>query len=284
MLWSLVRRRSEFDTVCLQFGIFLPLDLVFMWLMGRGVDFTVHDDVPHGFGRQRHWPTLLRCLSARRLVFTSEAVMRRFLNRYTLAHFVRRATLLQHGILSATMTKADGSAPAQGAGSRAVTFFGNVKPYKGIDVLLAAAPLLVGSRVEIHGLWDTELQSLAASAQLQGVHVVDEFLTNVQLDCLLREERIFVLPYRSASQSGVLYLLLNYARPFVSTDQGDLGDFLRRHGLAELIFDPARPEDLVRCVRHVLANYNALADRLRAVRQSYDWATIVGCHPMFKPA
>jgi glycosyltransferase involved in cell wall biosynthesis len=284
MLGSLVRQRRRFDAVCLQFGIFLPLDLAFLWLMGRGVDLTVHDDVPHGFRGQRHWPTLLRCLSARRLVFTSEAVRRRFLNRYGLAFLERRTTLLQHGTLAASMAEGERSEATSQDGGRAVTFFGTVKPYKGVDVLLAAAPLLDGSRVEIYGRWDAQLRPLAASAREQGIRVVDEFLSNEELDRLLRQERVFVLPYRSASQSGVLYLLLHYARPFVSTDQGDLGAFLRKHDLADLIFDADRPADLVRCIRLVLSNYEVLAERMRSIRKSYDWAAIVGSHPMFQEA
>lgn len=282
MIRALVKRRREFDVISLQFGIFLPIDLLFMWVLGRRVDLTIHDDVPHGFAGRRHWPTLIRALSARRLVFTSEAVRRRFLDRYAIPALANRSTLLQHGTLAASITARGQARPASTPdGSRAITFFGTVKPYKGVEVLLAAAPLLPESRVEIHGRWDADLRPMAEAARAQGIQVVDAFLSNDELDRLLREERVFVLPYRSASQSGVLYLLLHYARPFVSTDQGDLGQFLRRHDLAELIFDPARPEDLARCVRFTLEHYERLVVRLQDIRRSYDWTLIVGEHPMF---
>lgn len=283
MLAQLLGRRGQYDMVCLQFGIFLPFDLAFMWLMSGRVDLTVHDDVPHGFRGRRHGPTLLRCLSARRLVFTSEAVMRRFLQRYALPTLEHRATLLQHGTLAASVSAEDPRLPIR-SGRPVVTFFGTVKPYKGVEVLLAAAPLLPESRMEIHGRWDAELQPLADSARALGIYVVDEFLSNEQLHRLLREDRVFVLPYRSASQSGVLYLLLHYARPFVSTDQGDLGEFLRRHGMRDLIFDADRPEDLVRCIHSVLNDYETLESRLKSIRESYRWSAIVAKHPMFQAA
>lgn len=274
MLIAVFGQRRSFDAINIQFGIFLPFDILFMILLSGRIDYTIHDDVPHGFRRRWHLPTLIRANLARRLIFTSEAVRDRFFIRYPMSRLKARAHLLQHGLLGATLRT---PSPQESAHSAApvVTFFGTVKPYKGVEQLVSAATLLVGTRVEIHGQWDKSLKDLKTQAETQGCVVKDEFLPAPALDNLLSEHRIFVLPYRDASQSGVLYLLLNYGRPFVSTDSGDLGAFLRREGLPELIFPLDNAAKLARCIEIACADYERIALRLQSIRRSYEWAEVI---------
>src|SRR5207247_460308 len=68
-----------------------------------------------------------------------------------------------------------------------------------------------------------------------GVVVQDGYLAEAELLRLLADDVVFVLPYRDASQSGALYALLNHGRFFICADAGDLGAFMRRHGLEGLL-------------------------------------------------
>lgn len=282
LLWNVYTRRKSFDVISLQFGIFVPFDIVFMMLLYGRIHFTIHDDVPHGFRRKRHLPTLMRAYCAKKIVFTSEAVRDRFLRRYPAGRLGTRVQLLQHGLLAATLQPLR-ERPGFDAGQPVATYFSTVKPYKGVEQLVAATPLLKrGPPVEIHGQWDLELAGLKESALQHGCLVRDEYLSANALERLLTERRVFVLPYRDASQSGVLYLLLNYAKPFVSTDRGDLGAFLRREGLAELIFRSDDPPALARALELAISRYDQISQRLQVVRQHYEWKRIIATSGLYR--
>lgn len=282
LLHSVFSRRKSFDVISLQFGIFLPFDIVFMGLLYGRLQFTIHDDVPHGFNRKWHLPTLIRACCASKLVFTSQAVRDRFLSRYPIGGLRRRVKLLQHGLLAATLQPMPQESE-HGRGDPIVTYFSTVKPYKGVEQLVAAKPLLTeGAAVEIHGQWDLSLADLKERALLHGCTVKDEYLSAVALERLLTERRVFVLPYRNASQSGVLYLLLNYAKPFVSTDRGDLGAFLRREGLADLVFPNDDPQALAQALSLAISKYDEISQRLRLVRQRYEWKGILAASDLYR--
>jgi glycosyltransferase involved in cell wall biosynthesis len=282
LLMDVFRRRRSIDVVNVQFGIFLPFDVIFMIVMRRQIQFAIHDDVPHGFTGTWHAPTLVRAYLAKSLIFTSAAVMDRFFQRYPLNRLRGRAKLLQHGLLAATLQPQQAE-PALAEGSPIITFFGTVKPYKGVEQLVVATPLLEKSlAVEIHGQWDPTLKDLKKAALAHGCIVKDEYLTSTFLERILMERRVFVLPYRDASQSGVLYLLLNYARPFVSTDRGDLGAFLKREGLAQLIFNMNDPESLAKALTLAKSTYDDISRQLRLARHRYEWEAVIAASGIYK--
>jgi glycosyltransferase involved in cell wall biosynthesis len=282
MLLSVFKRRRYYDTILLQFGIFLPFELLFFLANKRAVSFVIHDDVPHGFRRSRHWPTIIRALCSQRIIFVSEIVRCRFFSNSPIGRLNNRAVVLQHGTLSAYPSKQSKSLFCETHERAILTFFGAVKPYKGIETLVSVKPLMPEVPFEIFGRWEVGLLPVAQRARALGIRVEDGFLTNDSLDQILQQRRVFILPYQKASQSGVLYLLLHYARPFVSTDSGDLGFFLKKHGLHELLFDSNDPADVAESVRWALANYDALVNRLQEIRLNYDWGRIISAHPMFR--
>lgn len=291
LIGQVLRQRQRFDRVILQFGIFLPMDLVLMLglrlALGRRLVLTIHDDVPHGFQGERHGPTLLRAWLAPVLVFPSAAVRDRFQRRYPWPSLAAKAQVLQHGTIAARLGGGlpPGDEPPRDGQALPVpvaTFFGTVKPYKGIERLVELSESQPGDPVEIHGRWDAELAPLKQRALACGMPVNDAYLSTDALDALLRERRIFVLPYHAASQSGVLYLLLHHARPFICTASGDLGDFLQREGLQALVLPGPGPQDLAGRIAFVRQHYDALQHRLQVVRERYTWQRIVDASPLFR--
>jgi hypothetical protein len=157
--------------------------------------------------------------------------------------------------------------------TQVLVFWGLVKPYKGIE-LFGIAPkneLFRSYHFEIHGKWHHSLTSTKLTLQGLGVEIHDEFLEPARVKELLRRPVLFVLPYKSSSQSGVLYTLLHYGCVFVATDVGDLGDFLRRHGMAELIFDGNDLPSFHKAISFAYSNYIAIRGKLLRIRADYCW-------------
>lgn len=276
-LLSLLWHARRYDIVNLQFSGFWPAEvLVFGWLRRKFV-FTVHNAVPHGFEGAQHGPTRRLAERARRLVFVSEASRDDFLRRYGEA-FRAKASVLPHGLLPVTPT-----APVVPYTSttvpRTLAFWGRVQPYKGVelfaDLARSAEVQRRGMVLAVHGAWAPALAPLREELGQLGVTVRDAFLGDAELLTLLAQDAVFLLPYQRATQSGVHYALLNHGRLFFCTDTGDLGAFMRRHGLEGLLLRDRTPEAVLACLDHLAANGEEVRRKLAAAQASLQWERLL---------
>jgi glycosyltransferase involved in cell wall biosynthesis len=282
-LWAEVwRRRAGFDAVNLQFGILWPLELLMATLLRRRFVLTLHNAVPHGFDGARHRPTAWLIALARRVVCPSQATLAEAQQRYgPLPH----AAALPQGLLPV----APGDAPRPYAGPpapEALVFWGNVLPYKGVDLFLdlARSPAwrARGLALEVHGAFAPALHPLRDELRALGVHVVDAFLDAAQQRALFARPVVFVLPYRRATQSGALYTLLHQGCRFLCSDTGDLGHFMRRHGLAELLLAERSPAALLAALDRLLQSPARWTGAFAAAQQQAGWdAALAGAEAAY---
>lgn len=276
-LATVLLRAGRYGTVNLQFSGFWPLEWLVFALMRHKFVFTVHNAVPHGFAGARHAPTGRLADLARELVFVSEATRDDFLQRYG-ERYRAKATVLPHGLLPVTpqsdvVTYAPVSAP------KALVFWGRVQAYKGVELFrdLARSETIRrrGLALAIYGAWSSELDPLRAELRSDGVRLHDGYLDDSQLLSLLSQDAVFLLPYQRASQSGVLYALLNHGRVFFCTDTGDLGAFMRHHGLEGLLLRDRTPEAVLACLDFLAAHGDEVRQKLAAAQAALRWERLV---------
>jgi glycosyltransferase involved in cell wall biosynthesis len=124
-----------------------------------------------------------------------------------------------------------------------VLFFGLLRPYKGIDVLLEAwqgmRDAVPGAELWIVGLPKMDTGPLHAAAP-PGVRFVERFLADAEIPAFLRRADLVVLPYREIDQSGVLFTALAFGAPLLLTAVGGFPE-IAAAGAAEVVApgDPA---------------------------------------------
>lgn len=286
-LWlDVVHARRRFDAIDLQFAALWPVDLAFARLLRRRFVFTVHNAVPHGHRSRRHRPIAALAALARRLVFVSAFSRDDFLARYGEA-YRGKSRLVAHGVSPArpegsvvpyvggeraSGTAADGAATQAPA---ALVFWGRVEPYKGVELFaeLARSPRIRarGLALEVHGRFAPELAPLRDELRRLGVRVDDDYLAPDRLEALLARDVVFVMPYRTATQSGAMYTLLAHGRVFVATDVGDLGAFLRGHGLEALLLDAPSEAAVVAALDRLAHDGPAIAAALQRAQDASAW-------------
>ena len=114
-------------------------------------------------------------------------------------------------------------------------YFGYIRPYKGVDLLISALGQLSrsGRHIEltIAGESWTNPSDLVDLARREGVaHLVDfrfGYVPDEDVDSLVSEHHLVVQPYRSASQSGVVPLAFAAGRGVVVTPVGGLSEFVQ---------------------------------------------------------
>jgi len=117
-------------------------------------------------------------------------------------------------------------------GEKVVLFLGRIKPYKGIELLLAAFQQLIARsptyRLVIAGephkgseAYLDEIRKIVARDFGPGeVLLKFQFIPDDQMELYLKAADVLVLPYKDIFQSGVLFLAYNFGLPVVATDVG----------------------------------------------------------------
>lgn len=280
MLLRVLWHGRQVELVNLQFSVAWPVEWLLLAPLSGKLVLTVHNAVPHDHGEGPHLPTAWLARLAHRLIFVSVATHDEFLRRYG-EGFRAKARLLPHGLLPV----APGLRPIPPepvAEPRALIFWGNVKPYKGVELFEALAQSHgVATRelsLQVVGRWDG-LSDLKQRLCSLGVDVNDRYLADDELSALFAQPAVFLLPYRHASQAGALYTLLHHGAVFICSDSGDLGAFLRRHGLDGLILREHSAQAVLDCLDWLSVHRAQVADVLRRAQAELDWSRLLAAHP-----
>ena len=144
---------------------------------------------------------------------------------------------------------------AAAADRRPVALFaGLLRPYKGLDTLLAAWRGVSGAQLWIAGRPMMDLAPLRAQA-VDGVRWVPRFISDGELATLLDRADVVVLPYAQTQrfdQSGVLATALAFGKAVVVTDIGGFSD-IAAMGAARLV-PPGDPEALGAALSALMAD------------------------------
>jgi glycosyltransferase involved in cell wall biosynthesis len=152
-------------------------------------------------------------------------------------------------------------------------FFGIVRPYKGLDVLLRAlarAPdhVMLTVAGEFWGRTEAEARALVAQLGLTGrVRLRPGYVAADQIPGLFAEADALVLPYRTATSSQNPWLGFAYGVPVIATRAGTLADLVR-DGVDGLICEPDDEDDLLRALKRISAPGEAA--RLRSAVRPAD--------------
>jgi glycosyltransferase involved in cell wall biosynthesis len=167
------------------------------------------------------------------------------------------------------------------AEARLVLYFGFIKPYKGVVHLIDAAPRLKerfgdGVRVlivgDVYGDKQPYHDRIAASGAADVVQLVDGFVPDGIVEDYFLAADLAVLPYVSATQSGIVQIAYNYDLPVVSTAVGGLPEVVL-DGRTGFIVPPEDPAALAGAVIRYFDEDRA-ADFAAAVAEEkakYSW-------------
>jgi glycosyltransferase involved in cell wall biosynthesis len=197
-----------------------------------------------------------------------------------------RIRVIPHGPLD-YLTRLDHEAPLPAelatVDGPVALFFGLLRPYKGLDLLLEAFREVRGAELWIVGRplgMDTAPLREAARRCEATVRFVERFVPDEEVPALFRRADLVVLPHRDAEQSGVLFTALAFGKAVLMSDVGGFPEVAAigagrafpagdadalAAALGELLADPA--------ARDALA-----AGAIAAARGPYSWDSIAARH------
>jgi glycosyltransferase involved in cell wall biosynthesis len=189
-----------------------------------------------------------------------------------------RVVRIPHGTFDAPPTAA-----IEAPSGRTLLFFGLIRRYKGLDVLVRALPEIQGARLVVAG---DPLDSVVPVRRLaEELGVADRidwrlgYLPPGEVETLMRDATLTVFPYRSGeSASGALATALGHGRPAVVSEI--LGETVREFG-AGLVVPPDDPTALAEACTRLLDDRAALADAFHGTqwaREVLSWSAIAEAH------
>ncbi len=158
-------------------------------------------------------------------------------------------------------------------------FFGFIRKYKGLDLLLESLKdlpekyhvLIAG---EPYGDF-AEYQKIIDSNNLQSrVTQLVRYIGDEEVGRIFSATDICVLPYRSATQSGIVGIAFNYGTPILATDKGSLREMIEPYGAGEII-DDALPQQITEGLQKMENNgLDSYGAGIEKYRQEYTWANL----------
>jgi glycosyltransferase involved in cell wall biosynthesis len=216
------------------------------------VVLTAHDVIPRRPQAQAVWPQVLGT-AARVVVHSHHAVD----ELKELGIESERIVRIPHPVF-------DGADLPQPQG-RTLLFFGLIRDYKGLDVLIEALAQIPEARLVVAGDPVDAVEPVRELAHRLGVDERVEwrlgFLPEEQVQELMARAAAVVLPYRRLDSSGVLATAIGYRRPVVVTDVGSLGEIVREFGAGDVVPPGDAPALAAACVRLLEPDALAAASR-----------------------
>lgn len=171
-----------------------------------------------------------------------------------------------------------------GLGGDVALFFGYVRHYKGLDTLLEAWPKVrarrPGATLVVAGEFyekSDRYEALAKAAGEGAVRMLSRYIPDDEVEALFRAADVTVLPYRSATQSGVTHVAYALGCPVIATRVGGIAETVRdgETGLTAPPEDPGALADAV--VRFFEGRLGAaMAPHIAKLQAEHSWSALAG--------
>jgi glycosyltransferase involved in cell wall biosynthesis len=124
---------------------------------------------------------------------------------------------------------------------KTILFFGFIRDYKGLDLLIDAFGKLDNSYQlviagETYGSFDKYTQQITELSNKSNVFVFNDYISDARVPSFFSAADVCVLPYKSATQSGITSISYHFDLPLIATDTGGLKESII-HNKTGLIVD-----------------------------------------------
>ena len=164
-----------------------------------------------------------------------------------------------------------------------ILFFGFIRKYKGLDLLLEAMSvlkrsgdinlklLIAGEYYENEKGYQEQIEKLGIRDQLI---LRTDFIPDTEVPYYFCAADAVIQPYRNATQSGVTPLAYHFEKPMIVTNVGGLPSLISNQK-SGLIVEPDPPSIAEGILKFYELGENHFTPHLRMEKEKYSWAAMV---------
>ena len=166
---------------------------------------------------------------------------------------------------------------------KVILFFGYIRAYKGLDILIDAMPeilkqvnlklVVVGEAYEDEQKYKKQISDLGL---VDNIILNTDYVPNDEVGKYFSAADIVVLPYKSATQSGIVQIAYNFDKPVIATDVGGLSEVVLNDKTG-FIVEPDNPKKIAEAVIKFYSDNREkdFVDNVKAEKQKYSWDRMV---------
>lgn len=131
---------------------------------------------------------------------------------------------------------------------RIILFFGFIRSYKGLDLLIESLKIIlkeIDITLLVAGEFYSEKEkyiSLIKQLELEEKIIIhSDFIPNEEVKYYFSASDVVMLPYKSATQSGIVQIANNFNKPVIATNVGGLGEIVK-NGYNGYLVNPDKNE------------------------------------------
>ncbi len=169
---------------------------------------------------------------------------------------------------------------------KTMLFFGFIRHYKGLDILLEALYMLKQTNTNLYH----NLQVVIAGEYYEDAKKYTDLITKYELhNCVIEKTNfipdsevkyylcaadVVIQPYRNATQSGVTPLAYHYNKPMIVTNVGALANNVP-HGIVGLVCQPNATDIAATITTFFNTNTNIYIENIKEEKKKYSWDNLV---------
>lgn len=137
---------------------------------------------------------------------------------------------------------------------RLILFFGFIRDYKGLDTLLETMAVLkekLDVKLIVAGEFYADQEKylgLIDKLELKDtLYLFNDFIPTTEVKYYFSASDAVILPYKDATQSGIVQIAMNFRKPVIATNVGGLGEVIH-HNKTGYIVDKKNPSQLAEAI------------------------------------
>lgn len=169
-------------------------------------------------------------------------------------------------------------------GQRALLFFGFVRKYKGLQYLLEAMKLLKERDFKVQ-LWvvgdfgedkDEYVEQIRRFEIGDQVQMVEGYVPDDEVEKYFAASDLVVLPYLSATQSGIVQIAFGFEKPVLVTEVGGLPDVVT-NGKTGYVVEPRSAEMIAEAIMdyYINSRRETFVSQIEKEKDRFSWKTFV---------
>ena len=241
--------------------IYIPMEQPFTkivnGLVRKPYILTVHDVTPHsGDNLITKLIGDLLNLGIRKNANFVVLLSNKFVNEYSVKYKYSKDKILvvKHGFFTSLISQTITKMEISNLGKTNFVFFGRITEYKGIDVLLNAYNQYFSENdnisLTIVGSGSIEKYE-SIIKETKKINIINRWVSDSEIMSFFSiPNTVVVLPYKDATQSGVISLAHMYKVPVIATNTGGLSEQIT-HNKTGILVNPNDPHDLLKAMRAI---------------------------------
>ncbi|MDD4149626.1 MAG: glycosyltransferase [Bacteroidales bacterium] len=166
-----------------------------------------------------------------------------------------------------------------GTSKKTILFFGFIRDYKGLDLLIEAFASLDKSYQlviagEVYGSFDKYDVLINNNPNKENIHKHVKYISDKEVSLYFAASDVCILPYKNATQSGITGISYHFETTMIATDVGGLSEIIKHNETGLIVSKPS-----IEFIKNGIQDYfntcsqSTFIENIRELKKELSWAS-----------